>query len=90
MILSELPQTTELIFYTKGDTFAICIICQTSSLFSTFSFISPVAFAREREVKGMAKSDYFYSFNQQIIQENGPQMVTQLSVKEGQWNLSER
>lgn len=37
----------------------------------------------------MTKSDYFYSLNQQIIQENGSQMFTQLSIK-GQWNLPER
>lgn len=37
----------------------------------------------------MTKSDYFYSYNQEIIQENEPQMFTQLSIK-GQRNLPER
>lgn len=31
--------------------------------FQLFPSISPIASAREREVKGMTKSDYFYSFN---------------------------
>lgn len=39
MILSELSPNTEL-FYSKGDTFAICIICQ-SSIFTGFSFFLP-------------------------------------------------
>lgn len=78
-------------FYSKGDIFAICIICQRSSLvaFSFFPSISPVAFAKGREVKEMTKSHYFYSFNQQVRQENGLQMVIQLRIKV-QWNLSER
>lgn len=77
MILAELPRNGELMFYSKGDTFALWSILPILQFgcFQLFLSISPVAFARGWQVKRMTKSDYFYSFSQQIVPENRTQDV---------------
>lgn len=91
MILSELPPKywANVLLQNRQISCLHYLPILQFGCFQLFPSISPVVFANGWEMRRMTKSDYFYSYNQQIMQENEPQMFIQLSIK-GQSSLKDK